>query len=77
VPVAGEFLVDIMKHGWAAAVVVSNRLPDDAMYVGATWDPTAACVWLLVSSAEFDEVQAHAVIPVHPDVLFRREEPGG
>jgi hypothetical protein len=71
--VTGEFFVDVMKSGWSAAAVVSNRLPDDATYVGATWDPTSACVWLLVTSAEFDEVQEHAVIPVHPPVVFQRE----
>jgi hypothetical protein len=76
VGVTGEFFVDVMKCGWPAAVVVENRLPDDATYVGATWDPIEACVWLLVTSAEFDEVPQQAVIPVHPPVMFQREAMG-
>jgi hypothetical protein len=74
VAVTGEFFVETMKHGLDAVVIVDNALPEDTVYVGATFDPASLVVWLIVESATFDEVPESAAIPEHKSVVFRKRD---
>lgn len=50
VPITPDLLVEMMKHGMEAIAVVEHALPEDARYVGSTFDPWAVAVSLLVES---------------------------
>lgn len=63
-------IVDGMKHGMAAVRVVSKPLPEDARYVGATFDPDSLTAHLIVEAESFDDVREYDMIPVHAPPTF-------
>lgn len=70
--VTPEFLVEMMKHGTPAVTLEAHALPDDAAYVGCTFDPNRLGVWIFVASPSFDEVAPNGIVPEHPAPVFRR-----
>ena len=77
VPITPEFLIDIMKHGTDGVEIVENPLPEDARFVGSSFDPFSLTSLLFVSSESFDEVTENAQVPEHPRTLFRKVYPDG
>jgi len=67
-----QIFIEFMKHGGDAVSVVQHELPDDAEYVGASFDPLRLSVWLFVSSREFEEVAEHDPVPEHPAPVFQK-----
>lgn len=62
---SNELIVDMMRTGWKAQLVVNRvGLPEDAVFIGAYNDTMAGAVYFTFSHPSFDEVPNGALIPV-------------
>ena len=74
VTVTVGLFVEAMKHGISAVDVIENALPEDARLVRYGFDDIGR-INLIIESAEFDELDEGAVVPSHPQPVFRKREP--
>ena len=70
VAVSPTFLVDIMKHGLAAARIVKHPLPADTVFLGAF--SRDGLIWLVVGSESFDPVEPDTAVPELPTPVFSK-----
>lgn len=55
-----------------ACEVSANPLPQDARYIGCTFDPLSMCVWIFLESPSFDPVEDNQIVPEHGPTAWRR-----
>ena len=69
-----RILIEMAKaiHPGVRIRAMSNALPPDAEYVGATFDPERRVVWVFVESEAFDLIEEGGVVPEHPRTLYEK-----